>query len=1019
MSHTAASPVSYFPQHVDPPPTASASTRRTRRANPGRAGATVTSATADTTSAAIRAAEATSPSDPLNVHAMRILLYDARLTALTTRAANDRAARALLTFLDASGVHDLVTKIEDDRSRDVYATPSAPPAVHHHHGRDSPSTASSTHQNTLRAFRAATRAAKVERRITTHLENVRDSVDTSPTANTSGPVSPSAAAAIRSLLEASHSHRAYHMASVNRALSTWPKPPPIRDDVPFSVNAHLDQLRKRARPLDFIPLETIEALRARPLARERSKLSSLMKSSGSKKGIVYMPGSAQPVHPSASSTDPASTYEYDSPDDPSAVHGYQGSPPKTSAVAGPSSQRGQVGDNQNADQWTSNSASGATADRSARFTGPLYNQVINDADDIDGLYDDDRNNAQLLYHDRDEDESYTSRQGPRRQTAGDMDNAYAKRSQHQSSGYAGSPPDIQQYSEGPGGGDTYPSEADGHVDDGFDVNRNIFDPPPPAGAGGFSRRSSAARLPRSRSMPPGGRPMNSPPLTSATGEPQYSAAHPYAAPWPPSPHYYYLPPYGHPYGHFPPMYDGTQLHFTLTDRLLRDTPSRVAGYKPGVYPSYDSSYDRNAQGRSENHNQDNGELFFEQPDQNDGYGSAPESTNKRRTTYDFGPRRRNGNDRRASDYYDDYDEEDDRRASRRNPRTRRRRRNDDEGDEGMASDPGSRTRPSRKRSSKKDKSTMSRLADIVQSDDTRQFAGALLEHGGGLPRNIRRLRSMHKAVKTITGQEEEKPNKPSLAGQVAGMAMSGARRSKSARGRRGRDSDDDSVVTRGRGSRSRRNREREEEENEGGGVGELANKALGMAMGGKNGMNAEALGDLATGAMNLWDSRKGKGEREPSRERTRRRTEDSRRSRGNAGRAGDNIATRALGGGRHAGGASSRERSRGGLKRSSSIVSRLNPRARRHESSDDESEDGGILQQAVELIGNAAGGGGGKKRGGGGGGGANIASAIGDVAALATNLTGSGGGRGGKRNSGGNELMDMAGQAIKMVTSRK
>lgn len=50
---------------------------------------------------------------------------------------------------------------------------------------------------------------------------------------------------------------------------------------------------------------------------------------------------------------------------------------------------------------------------------------------------------------------------------------------------------------------------------------------------------------------------------------------------------YYVHTYGHPVGHFPPLYYATPLHFPFKDSLPRDTTSRMANFIPGIAPSFD------------------------------------------------------------------------------------------------------------------------------------------------------------------------------------------------------------------------------------------------------------------------------------------------------------------------------------------------------------------------------------------------------------------------------------------------
>ena len=95
----------------------------------------------------------------------------------------------------------------------------------------------------------------------------------------------------------------------------------------------------------------------------------------------------------------------------------------------------------------------------------------------------------------------------------------------------------------------------------------------------------------------------------------------------------------------------------------------------------------------------------------------------------------------------------------------------------------------------KGKKTFTNLVDFAQSDRVVQFTSALMEHGGLESPKKKPLHRVSKAVRTVTGKEEE-PTKASLAGQVAGLALSGAR---SRMQHRGHHSDYDSVLSRRKG----------------------------------------------------------------------------------------------------------------------------------------------------------------------------------------------------------------------------
>lgn len=284
-------------------------------------------------------------------------------------------------------------------------------------------------------------------------------------------------------------------------------------------------------------------------------------------------------------------------------------------------------------------------------------------------------------------------------------------------------------------------------------------------------------------------------------------------PWPPSPHYYYMPPYGHPYGHFPPLYDGTPVHFPLTERLLRDTPSRQARYEPGSTSLL---------------HRDAARVHVTELDSAD-------------------------NDR--SD--DDYSADDQERGRGRTRESRRRRRRESLSPGGAADDrhraerQGSVTGQPRVRARSKSKRTVSRLADMVQGEGAGRIASVIMEKAPGMPRNLRRMSRVGRAVRVISGREDETPSGAELAANAVGYVMNKARDSGggSSGGRRRRRHSVGSSYS-GRHGRS-----------EEGPVGRLASQAMNLVSGRRD-ESEHGLGGLASHAMQHYmDNRRSGGRR--------------------------------------------------------------------------------------------------------------------------------------------------------------
>lgn len=320
-----------------------------------------------------------------------------------------------------------------------------------------------------------------------------------------------------------------------------------------------------------------------------------------------------------------------------------------------------------------------------------------------------------------------------------------------------------------------------------DLETNPFDPP-------SSRRRNASSSWRASSSPSTAQPdadYTSVPRRRAQTDDHddYPHAHPYANPWPPNPHYYYLPPYGHPYGHFPPLYDATPLHFPLTDRLLRDTPSRAARFVPGVAPSF-------------------GRPRF--PPTQPPYelrDNAARSSPRARISH---PRGSSDDERAHSD------------SERDAPHTRRR---DTPRREARAhADEQPRMT---ERMASRGKRAVSKIAGMVQAEGAGRIASAIVENAPGVPRNVRRMHRVTRAARVMTGREDDAPSGAELTANAVGYMLNRAKGSRSTRS-------GGSVSSRHSGSG------REE-----GGVGRLASQALGMVTGRRE-EEEGGLGELAS-----------------------------------------------------------------------------------------------------------------------------------------------------------------------------
>lgn len=294
-------------------------------------------------------------------------------------------------------------------------------------------------------------------------------------------------------------------------------------------------------------------------------------------------------------------------------------------------------------------------------------------------------------------------------------------------------------------------------------------------------------------------------LSAAGG---YDAAHPYGAPWPPSPHYYFLPPYGHPHGSFPPLYDSTPLHFPLTDRLLRDTPSRAAGFHPGSSSASNPSFKPRVAPNS----------AFEVGDIDEAPGPnamaiRPGSTRPSKPV--SGARSSKAvvaNGRRLA-----------------------------ENDQVVVAPTANGHRVvRRKQVTKGGKKVASRLAYLAQSEGAGMIASAVFENAP-VPKNLRRWHSIGRAVNDWYGFDDHGPSKAEIFTKGMGLMLNQRRRHSFHGGTRSAGISDD------------------EESEDGDGLAHFASHAIGMMAGrGKRKSMGYAFGSFATDAIqNFVQSKKG------------------------------------------------------------------------------------------------------------------------------------------------------------------
>lgn len=977
-----------------------------------------------------------------------------------------------------------MSHVEDNRARDVYATPSAP---------------GSTPQVDLRSFRAATRAAKVEQRITSFLNEERDSIEGAGgmVYQNRGSGQKKMEAGLRALICASQAHRDFHLAAVERALATWPRAPPGRSDVPFSVVAHVDALKARSRQL-----------------KQRQDHDQSSSSSGEqRRGNTY----SNPKKKTPSRRPVQHVHS---------TRGYQGSPPKESFA-----QQQQKSFQSSASDYSS--ANGRRrVDPHYDVHGPVgydpeYDDYVEDEDQYDdNVYKDERGERmgggqQHVYgvgdnvdYAEDDDDIYAAQhkpsprvhsfhgQKPGRQTRKINSSALRPPNvrDHAPSDYPGAAPAVQHFPQ-PSLAQSASEIENSYYDDGNeeeeegDDDYNPFDPSPSPPMQRLPRRGSAPVLRRQQQNQSNG----PPPTTGEESSHRFSAPHgvfgtsgpggssgtaaagnPYATPWPPSPHYYYLPPYGHPYGHFPPMYDATSLHFPLTERLLRDTPSRLAG---GYKPSYNAARFEPGSGRVNRHGDED-----EQDGTDGGYGSEPDGYPRLRSkSFDEGHLRRN---RVGGRYEDDQDGYEDDGSSTTNKYGNRKTRDQNSGhgmnskydarskhgsnsrngsasrygasskyganyrngtssryndryddvdddESGMMSDPGSMMTKSankslRSKMSKSGQRAMHQVKDFVQSENAGKLAGAMLEHGGvpGMPRNAKKFKKIHNTVKGITGREESPPGRSSqrrkMRASSVGRTGSMMKRRRNGRsGGRDAESDDETSMASSRYHGGRRSRGRKggygsDSDDEEPTAGKLMSQAVNLVAGGKKGRHVGAIGDMATGAIQLWNAQQGKKKNSDRDSHSRGFNDVGSESsyRGGGGRSTSRYHGRRGGadstvtGGRpfFAGARKRNSNSspRRGRRSSKSVAKR---RDRGRVSDDSSEEDGGWMETAMNLIGGD---------GGGGKGGSNAIEALSTIGNVVGGLAGGGGGRG--RGGGGDGKAELAEMALKtfgkMVTSK-
>lgn len=377
---------------------------------------------------------------------------------------------------------------------------------------------------------------------------------------------------------------------------------------------------------------------------------------------------------------------------------------------------------------------------------------------------------------------------------------------------------------------------------------------------------------------------------SAAG--RYDAAHPYGAPWPPSPHYYFLPPYGHPHGSFPPLYDSTPLHFPLTDRLLRDTPSRAAGFHPGSSSASNPSFRPHV---APNPAFEVGDID-EAPGPN-AMAIRPVSTRPSKPV--SGKRSSNAlvaNDRRLAGH--DQME--------------------------VAPVTNGRLASRRKIVGKGGKKVASRLAYLAQSEGAGMIASAVFENAP-VPKNLRRWHSIGRVVNDWYGFDDHGPSKAELFTKGMGLMLNQTKRRHSfhAGTRSAGISDDD-------------------DSDDGGGLAQFASHAVGMMAGrGKRKSMGYAFGNFATDALQTFAQTK-KGSRHKRRNSWSNglRGRDDRYDDRRGGRFDGDMLGRGGGNVRHDYVDERRGPSRGGRGR------------RRNAYSDDEDEDGlpGLVSHAMQAM---------------------------------------------------------------------
>lgn len=165
------------------------------------------------------------PQPPDDPHVLLLLLVDARLSALSLRAANDGALLITVPRLPASSAHSLLRLVDEQRAPDSAHPPRLSPSL--------PRT--SALADFRRARRAAKREARVASAISAALVESAPSTAPSPQEATSGsaqgevPSEQQCEAGARAAAWRSALHAAAHRDALSAALFGWPRPSRRKD----------------------------------------------------------------------------------------------------------------------------------------------------------------------------------------------------------------------------------------------------------------------------------------------------------------------------------------------------------------------------------------------------------------------------------------------------------------------------------------------------------------------------------------------------------------------------------------------------------------------------------------------------------------------------------------------------------------------------------------------------------------------------------------------------------------------